>query len=98
MAGNNVSPSAPFKGSGLSLPNIGGLRWFSHASILSELLDLCSDLIPVTVFELQLPQTSPDSGEEEKTDSTLLEKWQAGLVGVRVLKRQHFGGKGPPSI
>lgn len=38
VAGNSVSPSASFKGSGLGLPNTGGLvgTGFSHASVLTS--------------------------------------------------------------
>lgn len=61
-------------------------------------LGLCSDIIPATVFELQLPQTCPDSEEGEKIGSTLLEKWQAGLVGVQEAQKAAFGRQMPPSI
>lgn len=68
VTGDSVS-SVSFKGASLSLPRTGGHggAGFSNDSILSELLGLCSDLIPATVSELELPQTSPDSGEEGKT-------------------------------
>lgn len=67
-------------------------------AFFQKLLGLSSDIIPDTVFELQLPQISPDSRKEVKIDSTLLEKMASRLSGGQGGQNTAFGGKGPPSV
>lgn len=68
-------------------------------AFLQKLLDHIragSDIIPATVFELKLPQTSPDTREKTK------QELPAGKVASRFSRArgqgQHFGSKELPCI
>lgn len=53
------------------------------------------DIIPATVFELKLPQTSPDTREKKKTRATVPGKGQVDSVGAGG-QGWNFGGQRTP--